>query len=66
METYDICVELNKLASAGILDPRAATACADAASLLPRLREVILGTDERDSNLKIARLKEILAQHQEG
>jgi hypothetical protein len=68
LETADIAVELQKLAESGVFTQRTADACAQAAWIVKKLREVIL-TDWSDSSVdtaKIEKLKWILVKHHEG
>jgi hypothetical protein len=74
IEIADISVELQKLASSGLFTQHTADACAQAASLLERIREAVLtGLSENwhtpgPSAMKeiVEKLKKILAEQGEG
>lgn len=64
IEIAEIGTELRKLARSGVLTRRTADACAQAAWLLERMREVIV-TGPSDT-VVVETLKQILAEQGEG
>jgi len=64
MEIADICGELKQLASAPFLRESTVDACTQAASLLGKIREVIL-TSSSDKAI-VEKLKWILVEQGEG
>lgn len=74
IEIADICAELEKLARSGVFAQRTTDACTQAASLLSRIREVII-TDlsenwhtpgSRATQGIVEKLKDILVKQGEG
>ena len=69
LETHDIAVELEKLAGSGVFPQRTTDACAQAAWLLRRLREVVITAVNRSPAAKgeaFETLRLILVKHHEG
>jgi hypothetical protein len=74
IEIADICAELEKLARSGVFTRRTTDSCTQAASLLSRIREVIItGLSEnwhtpgpRAAQEIVQKLKDILMEQGEG
>ena len=71
VEIAEISIELNRLANSSLLAHRTAAACSQAASLLERIREVLVGTWSSASapisdHDAVHRLNSILAEQGEG
>lgn len=68
MEIFDICVELERLAGSGLFAEPTADACEQAASLLRRMRELIItgpGLPDAGGDT-LGKLKWLLAEQGEG
>jgi hypothetical protein len=65
LETFDIGVELGKLGNSGVLPPRTASACGQAAWMLKAMREIVLNPELSDAAI-VEKLKLILSRHHEG
>lgn len=67
----EISIELNRLANSSVLADRTAVACSQAASLLERIREVLVGTwisarTPLSDHEAVKQLNAILAEQGEG
>ena len=74
IEIADICAELENSGSSGVLRERTADACTQAASLLSRMRKVILtglsknwyAPSDRATQEIVEKLKLMLVEQQDG
>jgi len=64
MEIHDICDKLQKLADSGVFSPHTVEACAQGASLLKKIREVVMSSPDEGSIVED--LRSILAEQGEG
>lgn len=64
IEIFDICDELQKLAGSGVFSPYTVEACTQGASLLKKIREVVMSN--RDEGTIVEDLRLILAAQGEG
>lgn len=64
IEISDICIELRKLSGSGVFEPHTTDACSQAAALLERMRELVLGG--RDETNIVENLKQLLYEQGEG
>jgi hypothetical protein len=65
---YDIRIELEKIASSGVVPQRTADACRQAASLLQAMREVVIKSPDYEipDEEKVRQLRRVLAIQGEG
>lgn len=64
IEILDICNELQKLSDSGVFSQHTVEACAQGASLLKKIREVVMSST--DKGRIIEDLRSILAEQGEG